>query len=101
MSLYYTKLSFWESLCTVNKTAGRHEKIPETFKNILTGKATKTRTRKHKDVCIPRTLLWNEINFELSPCKAVLKIPIPVFPLTEHHAMKAYWGSGSTAPLIL
>jgi len=21
--------------------------------------------------------------------------------LTEHHAMKAYWGSGDTAPLIL
>jgi hypothetical protein len=21
--------------------------------------------------------------------------------LTEHHAMKAYWGSGGTAPLIL
>jgi formate hydrogenlyase subunit 4 len=24
---------------------------------------------------------------------------VPV--LTEHHAMKAYWGSGSIAPLIL
>jgi hypothetical protein len=26
---------------------------------------------------------------------------VPVLPLTEHHAMKAYWGSGSTAPPIL
>jgi hypothetical protein len=26
---------------------------------------------------------------------------VPVLPLTEHHAMKAYWGSGSTAPSIL
>jgi hypothetical protein len=25
---------------------------------------------------------------------------VPVF-LTEHHAMKAYWGSGGIAPLIL
>jgi hypothetical protein len=24
-----------------------------------------------------------------------------VLPLTEHHAMKAYWGSGSTVPPIL
>jgi hypothetical protein len=23
------------------------------------------------------------------------------FTLTEHHAMKAYWGSGGTAPLII
>jgi hypothetical protein len=26
---------------------------------------------------------------------------VPVFPLTEHHAMKAYWVSGGTAPPIL
>jgi len=26
---------------------------------------------------------------------------VPVLPLTEHHAMKAYWGSGCTAPPIL
>jgi hypothetical protein len=26
---------------------------------------------------------------------------VPVLPLTEHHAMKAYWGSGGTAPPIL
>jgi len=26
---------------------------------------------------------------------------LPVLPLTEHHAMKAYWGSGGTAPPIL
>jgi hypothetical protein len=25
----------------------------------------------------------------------------PVLFLTEHHAMKAYWGSGGTVPLIL
>jgi hypothetical protein len=25
----------------------------------------------------------------------------PVLPLTEHQAMKAYWGSGGTAPPIL
>jgi hypothetical protein len=23
---------------------------------------------------------------------------VPVLPLTEHHTMKAYWGSGGTAP---
>jgi hypothetical protein len=26
---------------------------------------------------------------------------VPVLPPTEHHAMKAYWGSGGTAPPIL
>jgi hypothetical protein len=26
---------------------------------------------------------------------------VPVLPLTEHHAMKAQWGSGGTAPPIL
>jgi len=26
---------------------------------------------------------------------------IPVHFLTEHHAMKAYWGKGCTPPLIL
>jgi len=26
---------------------------------------------------------------------------VPVLLLTEHHAMKAYWGSGGIAPLIL
>jgi hypothetical protein len=26
---------------------------------------------------------------------------VPVLPLTEHHAMKAYWGSEGTAPPIL
>jgi hypothetical protein len=26
---------------------------------------------------------------------------VPVLFLTEHHAMKAYWGNGSIAPLIL
>jgi len=25
----------------------------------------------------------------------------PVFPLTEHHAMKAYWGNGGTASPIV
>jgi len=26
---------------------------------------------------------------------------VPVLFLTKHHALKAYWGSGSIAPLIL
>jgi hypothetical protein len=26
---------------------------------------------------------------------------VPVLFLTEHHAMKAYWGSGGIAPFIL
>jgi len=28
-------------------------------------------------------------------------LPVPVLPSTEHHAMKAHWRSGGTAPLIL
>jgi hypothetical protein len=37
-----------------------------------------------------RYFLWNvlKVNVKLSPC------------LTKHHAMKAYWGSGGTAPRI-
>jgi hypothetical protein len=26
---------------------------------------------------------------------------VPVLPPTEHHAMKAYWGSGGTTPPII
>jgi hypothetical protein len=37
---------------------------------------------------------WNE-----RVCKGKGKV-VPVL-LTEHHAMKAYWGSGCIAPLIL
>jgi hypothetical protein len=33
-------------------------------------------------------------------CKGKGKV-VPVLFLTEHHAMKAYWGSGGIAPLIL
>jgi len=29
------------------------------------------------------------------------KVASVLFCLTEHHTMKAYWGSGSIAPLIL
>jgi len=25
---------------------------------------------------------------------------VPVLPLTEHHAMKAYWGSGGKHPFL-
>jgi hypothetical protein len=31
----------------------------------------------------------------------ILAVPVPVLPLTEHHAMKAYWGNGGTVPPIL
>jgi hypothetical protein len=37
---------------------------------------------------------------QLTRIKGFSKV-IPVLPLTEHHAMKAYWGSGDTAPPIL
>jgi hypothetical protein len=33
-----------------------------------------------------------------SKCKGKI---VPVLLLTEHHAMKAYWGSGGIDPLIL
>jgi hypothetical protein len=31
----------------------------------------------------------------------VKEVKLPLCFLTEHHAMKAYWGSGCVAPLIL
>jgi hypothetical protein len=33
-------------------------------------------------------------------CKGKGKV-VPVIFLTEHHAMKAYWGNGGIAPRIL
>jgi len=33
-------------------------------------------------------------------CRGKGKV-VPVLLLTEHHAIKAYWGSGVVAPLIL
>jgi hypothetical protein len=39
-----------------------------------------------------------------TPIKVKVKVKgkvVPVLPLTEHHAMKAYWGSRGTAPPIL
>jgi hypothetical protein len=36
------------------------------------------------------------------PSKVKVKLSLcPVLFLTKHHAMKAYWGSGCIAPLIL
>jgi hypothetical protein len=43
-----------------------------------------------------RCYLWH---FE-AKCKGKGQV-VPVLLLTEHHAMKAYWGSGGIAPLIL
>jgi hypothetical protein len=34
-------------------------------------------------------------------CKGKKGKVVPVLFLTKHHAMKAYWGSGCIAPLIL
>jgi hypothetical protein len=30
-----------------------------------------------------------------------VKVKVKMFLCSEHHAMKAYWGSGGIAPLIL
>jgi hypothetical protein len=38
--------------------------------------------------------------YVLSHIKVKIKESCPC-ALTEHHAMKAYWASGGTAPLIL
>jgi hypothetical protein len=44
----------------------------------------------------------NDIYYTLFPVtfKSNGKV-VPVLFLTDHHAMKAYWESGDTAPLIL
>jgi hypothetical protein len=51
-----------------------------------------------------RPMLCEKVNFlivEKETRKIVWKVvPVPVLPLTELHAMKAYWGSGGTAPPI-
>jgi hypothetical protein len=39
---------------------------------------------------------------KLTQCRGIkVKSKVPVLFLTEHHAMKAYWGSEGIAPLIL
>jgi hypothetical protein len=52
-----------------------------------------------------QTFICNETIFDVSSLVALMNrfstVFTPVLPLTEHHAMKAYWGSGGTAPPIL
>jgi hypothetical protein len=40
-------------------------------------------------------------NEERTSDEGNLDVEIPVLFLTEHHTMKAYWGSGDTAPHII
>jgi hypothetical protein len=48
------------------------------------------------------TNTWSRILLEkLTLTQLVKKSPAFVIKVTEHHAMKAYWGSGGIAPLIL
>jgi hypothetical protein len=46
---------------------------------------------------LPRT---DSLQFKLPGYKGKGKV-VPVFFLAEQHAMKAYWGSGVIAPIIL
>jgi hypothetical protein len=39
-------------------------------------------------------------SMQMWPVKDKDKV-VPVLPLTEHHVMKTYWGSGGTAPHII
>jgi hypothetical protein len=43
-------------------------------------------------------IYWNVCSI---PIKVKVKVKLPLCFLTEHHAMKAYWGSGGIAPRIL
>jgi hypothetical protein len=45
----------------------------------------------------PRKSLTMQLNLIVNVKDKV----VPVLFLTEHHAMKAYWGSGGTAPIVL
>jgi hypothetical protein len=47
--------------------------------------------------CIKMLSLYKVININVKKKGKV----VPVLLLTEHHAMKAYWGSRGIAPLIL
>jgi hypothetical protein len=43
-----------------------------------------------------------EVFWVVTPCSVVVKVKLFLcFPLTEPHAMKAYWGSGGVSPRIL
>jgi hypothetical protein len=51
---------------------------------------------------IPQSLIhWIETSLSLIKTVQGRGEVAPVLFLTEHHAMKAYWGSGDIAPLIL
>jgi hypothetical protein len=43
-------------------------------------------------------VLFNSYIFIVGKGKGIV---VPVLFVTEHHAMKAYWGSGGIAPFIL
>jgi hypothetical protein len=59
---------------------------------------------KDNSCCASQTKIPNEIgDVEVSEIEhsEILGADYANSALTEHHAMKAYWGSGDIAPLIL
>jgi hypothetical protein len=58
-------------------------------RNNATHLVISSRTRSGRKFFLPHILVLYK------------KKVVPVLPLPEHHAMKAYWGSGGTAPPIL
>jgi hypothetical protein len=57
---------------------------------------TKTKTTTTTTATVTTTATSNYKIYILEQCKVVLVL----FLLTEHHAMKAYWGSEGIVPLI-
>jgi hypothetical protein len=52
-------------------------------------------------VCTSGVSSFHKVNNAIIIIIIIIKVKgkvVPVLPITEHHAMKAYWGSGGTAP---
>jgi len=60
----------------------------------MSASGTNNNTRHFQVPPLRESLLCTE-------CKVKKGKVVPALTLTEHHAMKAYWGSGGTAPPIL
>jgi hypothetical protein len=107
-SVLYTKLMVYcSSVCVV---LSHHSlKTPSYLKTILS--MVSCRTDSGKDSGQTRCTLGNKAKHLLRSNDSIrgevqsfssqrVKVPVLLF-VTEHNAMKEYWGSGSTAPRIL
>jgi len=84
-----------KSLCSYRKSnAGRPARR-------LVTKPTEIYRLLEKPIVLPPKYKSQKSESCFCPKFSFKRTTVPVLPLTQHHAMKAYWVSGGTAPPIL